>query len=160
MDSRVQIQVAEFDVASIYQEVREESAGQAGAIVTFVGLVRDRNEIAGDGAAVDTLTLEHYPGMTERSIAVILEQAQSRWPVPWIRVVHRVGELAPSEQIVLVMVGSAHREAAFAAAEFIMDYLKTDAVLWKRERTGLGQTWLKSTAQDAVRAEKWRQPGS
>ena len=71
MDSRVQIQVAEFDVASIYQEVREESAGQAGAIVTFVGLVRDRNEIAGDGAAVDTLTLEHYPGMTERSIAAI-----------------------------------------------------------------------------------------
>ena len=142
MDSRVQIQVAEFDVASIYQEVREESAGQAGAIVTFVGLVRDRNEIAGDGAAVDTLTLEHYPGMTERSIAVILEQAQSRWPVPWIRVVHRVGELTPSEQIVLVMVGSAHREAAFAAAEFIMDYLKKDAPFWKNEYYDIKNEWL------------------
>ena len=78
MNTKVQIQDAEFDVASIYQELREESAGQAGAIVTFVGLVRERNEIAGDGAAVDTLTLEHYPGMTERSIAAILEQAQSR----------------------------------------------------------------------------------
>ena len=158
MDSKVQIQSTEFDVARIYQELRDASAGQAGAIVSFVGLVRDRNEIAGDGAQVDTLTLEHYPGMTERSISGILEQAQTRWPVPWIRVVHRVGELLPNEQIVLVMVASAHRDAAFAAAEFIMDYLKTDAVLWKSERTRLGQTWLRSTAQDAARSDKWRQP--
>ena len=157
MDSKVQIQSTEFDVARIYQELRDASAGQAGAIVSFVGLVRDRNEIAGDGAQVDTLTLEHYPGMTERSISVILEQAQTRWPVPWIRVVHRVGELLPNEQIVLVMTASAHRDAAFAAAEFIMDYLKTDAVLWKSERTRLGQTWLRSTAQDAARSDKWRQ---
>lgn len=158
MDSKVQIQSTEFDVARIYQELRDASAGQAGAIVSFVGLVRDRNEIAGDGAQVDTLTLEHYPGMTERSISVILEQAQTRWPVPWIRVVHRVGELLPNEQIVLVMTASAHRDAAFAAAEFIMDYLKTDAVLWKSERTRLGQTWLRSTAQDAARSDKWRHP--
>ena len=160
MDSRVQIQSEEFDVARIYEELREQSAGQAGAIVTFVGLVRDRNAIAGDGAEVDALVLEHYPGMTERSIAGILEQAQARWSVPWMRVVHRVGELLPSEQIVLVVVASAHREAAFAAAEFVMDYLKTDAVLWKREHTRLGQTWLKSTAQDAARVDKWRESGT
>ena len=160
MDSRVQIQTEEFDVARIYGELRDQSAGQAGAIVTFVGLVRDRNTSAGDGAKVDALVLEHYPGMTERSIAAILKQAQTRWPVPWVHVVHRVGELLPSEQIVLVMAASAHREAAFAAAEFIMDYLKTDAVLWKREHTRLGQTWLKSTAQDAARADKWHEFGS
>ena len=159
MDSRVQIQTEEFDVARIYEELREQSAGQAGAIVTFVGLVRDRNAIAGDGAKVDALVLEHYPGMTERSIAAILEKAQTRWPVPWVHVVHRVGKLLPSEQIVLVMAASAHREAAFAAAEFIIDYLKTDAVLWKREHTRLGQTWLKSTAQDAARVDKWHEFG-
>ena len=160
MDSRIQIQSEEFDVARIYEELREQSAGQAGAIVTFVGLVRDRNAIAGDGAKVDALVLEHYPGMTERSIAAILEKAQTRWPVPWVHVVHRVGKLLPSEQIVLVMAASAHREAAFAAAEFIIDYLKTDAVLWKREHTRLGQTWLKSTAQDAARVDKWRESGT
>ena len=159
MNTKVQIQDAEFDVARIYQELREESAGQAGAIVTFVGLVRERNEIAGDGAAVDTLTLEHYPGMTERSIAAILEQAQSRWPVPWIRVVHRVGELTPSEQIVLVMVGSAHREAAFAAAEFIMDYLKTRAPFWKREDTPEGSRWVDARESDDSAAERWKQGG-
>jgi molybdopterin synthase catalytic subunit len=95
--------------------------------------------------------------MTEQSIAAILDEAQQRWPVPWMRVLHRVGELQPSEQIVLVMVGSAHRDAAFAAAEFIMDYLKTNAVLWKRELTREGEVWLEPTAQDAERTNNWQQ---
>ncbi len=157
MDSRVVIQQQDFSVAQIYDDMRSASGSDAGAIVTFVGLVRDRNAIAGDGSAVSTLTLEHYPGMTEKSIASIVDEAQQRWPVPWVKVVHRVGELQPSEQIVLVMVGSAHRDAAFAAAEFIMDYLKTKAVLWKRELSDAGEVWLESTAQDATRAENWQQ---
>jgi len=159
MDSRVQIQSEDFDVARIYTELRVQAAGHAGAIVTFVGLVRDHNALAGDGADVDALVLEHYPGMTERSISAILDQAQTRWPVSGLRVVHRVGELLPRDQIVLVAAASAHRAAAFAAAEFVMDYLKTDAVLWKREHTRLGRTWLKSTSQDAARVNKWHESG-
>jgi molybdopterin synthase catalytic subunit len=157
VDARVVIQSEDFNVAQIYAGLRAEAGSDAGAIVTFVGLVRDRNAIAGDGSEVSTLTLEHYPGMTEQSIAAILDEAQQRWPVPWMRVLHRVGELQPSEQIVLVMVGSAHRDAAFAAAEFIMDYLKTNAVLWKRELTREGEVWLEPTAQDAERTKNWQQ---
>jgi molybdopterin synthase catalytic subunit len=157
VDARVVIQSEDFNVAQIYAGLRAESGSDAGAIVTFVGLVRDRNAVAGDGSEVSTLTLEHYPGMTEQSIAAILDEAQQRWPVPWMRVLHRVGELQPSEQIVLVMVGSAHRDAAFAAAEFIMDYLKTKAVLWKRELTREGEVWLEPTAQDAERTKNWQQ---
>ena len=157
MDARVVIQSEDFNVAQIYAGLRADAGSDAGAIVTFVGLVRDRNAVAGDGSEVSTLTLEHYPGMTEQSIAAILDEAQQRWPVPWMRVLHRVGELQPSEQIVLVMVGSAHRDAAFAAAEFIMDYLKTNAVLWKRELTREGEVWLEPTAQDAERTKNWQQ---
>ena len=156
MDPRIRIQEEDFDVANSYAELRDEAGADAGAVVTFVGLVRDRNSLAGDGSEVNTLTLEHYPGMTESSIAAILDEAQQRWPVPWVKVVHRVGELRPKEQIVLVMVASAHRDAAFAAAEFIMDYLKTNAVLWKRELTKGGESWLTSTAQDATRTKKWQ----
>lgn len=156
MDPRVHIQQEDFNVADSYAELRDQAGADAGAIVTFVGLVRDRNSVAGDGSEVNTLTLEHYPGMTENSIVAILNDAQQRWPVPWVKVIHRVGELCPKEQIVLVMVASAHREAAFAAAEFIMDYLKTNAVLWKRELTEQGESWLKSTAQDAARTNNWQ----
>ena len=157
MSSQVVIQQHDFDVAQIYDTMRNQAGSDAGAIVTFVGLVRDRNAIAGDGSTVSTLTLEHYPGMTEKSIASIINEAQQRWPVPWVNVVHRVGEMQPSEQIVLVMVGSAHRDAAFAAAEFIMDYLKTKAVLWKRELSEAGERWLESTDQDAERSKNWQQ---
>ena len=149
----IRVQSEDFDIGDEIAIISNQKKN-IGGICSFTGLVRefDLNN------KIQTMTLEHYPGMTERSISVILEQAQTRWPVPWIRVVHRVGELLPNEQIVLVMTASAHRDAAFAAAEFIMDYLKTDAVLWKSERTRLGQTWLRSTAQDAARSDKWRHP--
>jgi molybdopterin synthase catalytic subunit len=104
---------------------------------------------------VATLTLEHYPGMTESSIDSILERAEQRWPLLEIQVIHRVGTLAPTDQIVLVAVASGHRDAAFAAAEFVMDYLKTDAVFWKKEQTEAGTHWVQSTEQDHQRAREW-----
>jgi len=112
---------------------------------------------AGSSGPVDSLTLEHYPGMTEASISRILDQAEQRWPLLASHVVHRVGEMAPGEQIVLVAVASAHRNAAFAAAEFIMDYLKTDAVFWKREVAEGNALWVQSTGEDAQRAHSWEQ---
>ena len=116
--------------------------------------MRDQNHYAGDGSEVATLTLEHYPGMTENSIDAILDKAARRWPLLEVRVVHRVGTMLPTEQIVLVAVASAHRDEAFAAAEFVMDYLKTDAVFWKKEHTQTG------TAQDHRRAQQWAQSKS
>jgi len=159
-NSEVRVQTQDFDVQAIYDELRMQHAAEVGAVALFVGLVRDRNAKAGDGSEVSTLTLEHYPGMTEQSIAGILARARKQWPLLGIRVVHRVGELAPQEQIVLVAVTSAHRDAAFAGAEYIMDYLKTDAVLWKREATAAGDTaagdqWIQSTQDDLDRAEHW-----
>ena len=126
-----------------------------GAVVTFTGLVRDMNPYAGDGSAVATLTLEHYPGMTEKSIDQILAQAVDRWPLLEVSVVHRVGTMAPTAQIVWVGVASAHRDAAFAAAEFVMDYLKTQAVFWKKEQSQRGSHWVESTVQDHQRARSW-----
>ena len=99
--------------------------------------------------------MEHYPGMTEASIDNILDRAAVRWPLLELRVIHRVGTMHPSEQIVLVAAASAHRDAAFAAAEFVMDYLKTDAVFWKKEHTRAGTHWVESTEQDQVRARQW-----
>ena len=137
-------------------------AGQVGAVVTFVGLVRDYRQSPEDVSAaepnrigVQTLTLEHYPGMTEKSIKKIVEQACERWPLLATHVIHRVGELKASEQIVMVAVASGHRGAAFAAAEFIMDYLKTDAVFWKKEQGEQGARWIESTAEDHQRQQQW-----
>ena len=152
---RVSSQEADFSTDDVYRSMRTDLGAKVGAIVSFVGLVRDHN-INGDGSEVATLTLEHYPGMTEQSIEDILAQAQTRWPLLSTHVTHRVGSMAPTEQIVLVMVASAHREAAFAAAQFIMDYLKTDAVFWKREATENSEHWVQSTTGDALRAESWR----
>ena len=145
----------DFDVAVVYEALRRQHGAAAGAIVTFVGLVRECNDVTGDDSAVSTLTLEHYPGMTERSIERILDEVEIRWPILETRVIHRVGSMAPEEQIVLVAVASAHREAAFAAAEFVMDYLKTDAVFWKKEHTQAGTHWVQSTEQDHQRAQQW-----
>ena len=149
------IEEEDFDVNAVYQSLREHHGAAAGAIVTFVGLVRDTNLVTGDASAVSTLTLEHYPGMTERSIEKILDQAEARWPLLETCVYHRVGTMAPTEQIVLVAVASGHRDAAFAAAEFVMDYLKTDAVFWKKEQTASGQHWVQSTDADHARAKEW-----
>ncbi|MEZ7818716.1 MAG: molybdopterin synthase catalytic subunit [Candidatus Azotimanducaceae bacterium] len=155
MGQQIQIQQQDFSVDAIYTAMRLEYGSDIGAIASFVGLVRDRNAVAGDGGDVQTLTLEHYPGMTEKSIQQILDHAEARWPLIATHVVHRVGTMAPSEQIVLVMVASAHRDAAFAGAQYVMDCLKTEAVFWKNEQSDLGQGWVESTNADKIRAKRW-----
>jgi molybdopterin synthase catalytic subunit len=155
MQRSVIIQTGDFDAAELVQAMRRQHGAQIGALVTFTGLVRDQNLITGDSTAVATLTLEHYPGMTERSIHKIVDEAQSRWDLLNVCVLHRVGTLAPSEQIVFVAVASAHRDTAFAAAEFVMDYLKTNAVFWKREQTEEGTHWVESAETDHQRASQW-----
>ncbi len=153
----IRVQTEDFDLAAMYAAVRTAAGADGGAVVAFTGLVRDRNAKAGDGEAVSTLTLEHYPGMTEESMARIAQQAIERWPLLAVHVVHRVGELAPTEQIVAVVVASAHRDAAFAGAEFVMDYLKTEAVFWKKETSAAGSQWIEATADDVDRSENWRE---
>ena len=151
----IAIQQEDFSHAEIYAQMRQRQFAQAGSIVSFVGLVRDRNERAGDGGEVQGLSLEHYPGMTEHSMQKIAEQAQERWPLLQINIIHRVGDLLPDDQIVMVLVASAHRSAAFAAAEYLMDFLKTEAILWKLEKSSLGTKWLRSTTEDHDRSAAW-----
>jgi molybdopterin synthase catalytic subunit len=146
----VRIQTGDFDVA---REIAALRAGDArvGAVAAFVGLVRDIN----DAAVVSTLTLEHYPGMTEKALARIVDEAKSRWNVYEALVIHRVGALKPTDQIVLVVVTGAHRGEAFAACEFIMDYLKTRAPFWKKEQTPAGERWVEARASDDDAAARW-----
>lgn len=148
----VRVQTEDFDIT---KEIAGLRAGKAkiGAIASFIGVVRDLN----DGDAVAEMTLEHYPGMTEKSIEDIITQARGRWQVMDALVIHRVGTLQPLDQIVLVVVASAHRGDAFAACEFIMDYLKTQAPFWKKEQTGTGARWVDARAADDTAAERWRQ---
>lgn len=149
--SRVRVQIEPFDAAALAREV-SGADGEAGAVVSFVGLVRDSNA----GSRVRELYLEHYPGMTEKSIDTILEEAESRWRVRDIRVVHRIGRLYPGDPIVAVVVSSAHRGDAFSACEFIMDYLKTRAPFWKKETTPEGTRWVDARDSDSDAAERWR----
>ena len=146
----VRVQNEDFDLGA---EVARLRAGdpRVGAVVTFVGTVRDLNE----GARVAELELEHYPGMTERALEEIVGQARARWPLFGALVVHRVGPMQPMEQIVLVAVSSAHRGEAFAACEFIMDYLKTEAPFWKKEQTPQGARWVDARSTDDAAREKW-----
>jgi molybdopterin synthase catalytic subunit len=146
----VRVQSEDFEIA---REIAALRAGDArvGAVAAFIGLVRDIN----DAAAVSTLTLEHYPGMTEKALSGIVDEAKSRWRIYEARVIHRVGELKPTDQIVLVIVTSAHRGDAFAACEFIMDYLKTRAPFWKKERTPAGERWVEARASDDEKAARW-----
>jgi len=150
----VRIQTDDFDAGREIAALREGNRS-IGAIASFIGVVRDLN----DGERVAEMTLEHYPGMTEKSIAGIIEQAKSRWTVFDTLVVHRVGLLKPLDQIVLVVVTGAHRGDAFAACEFIMDYLKTRAPFWKKEQTVEGERWVEARASDDVAAERWRRKG-
>ena len=150
---RVSIQTADFDLAAEVAALRAGDDG-VGAVASFVGTVRSRN----DGSAVSGMELEHYPGMTEASIAAIVAQARTRWQLGAVRVIHRVGRLAPGAQIVLVGVASAHRHDAFAACEFIMDYLKTRAPIWKKEIGATGARWVESRDSDAQAAARWREP--
>jgi molybdopterin synthase catalytic subunit len=150
----VRIQTEDFDVGEAIAAMRKGNRS-IGAVASFVGVVRDVNE----GDSVARMTLEHYPGMTEKSIEAIVSQARSRWNVIEALVVHRVGTLAPTDQIVLVVVASSHRGDAFAACEFIMDYLKTQAPFWKKEETGEGERWVDARASDDLAAERWRLKG-
>lgn len=147
----VRVQTEDFEVGA---EVARLRAGRAnvGAVVTFIGTVRDVN----DGSGVSSLTLEHYPGMTERSLEAICTEAQGRWRLDDVLVIHRYGELLPLDQIVLVVTTSAHRGDAFAACEFIMDYLKTRAPFWKKERTPQGERWVEARAADDDAAARWQ----
>ena len=149
--SEVRIQTEGFDLS---HEVAQLRAGNAkvGAIVSFVGTVRDLNE----GSQVAAMELEHYPGMTEQSIQAIIGQAKARWPIYGALVIHRVGPLLPMDQIVLVAVTSPHRGEAFQACEFIIDYLKTEAPFWKKEATPDGARWVDARNSDDQALQKWR----
>jgi len=151
----VRIQTADFDAGVEMAALRRGNAA-VGAVASFVGIVRDVNE----GDRVSEMTLEHYPGMTEKSIEAIITEARGRWDVIDAVVVHRVGNLKPTDQIVLVVVASGHRGDAFAACEFIMDYLKTQAPFWKKERTREGTRWVDARAADDAAAERWKAQGS
>ena len=149
----VEIHEHPFDPWQAVSEYRSTrlTSGKSGASAVFVGTMRDLNE----GDEVQAMVLEHYPGMTESSIDAIITEAESRWPLLVTQVIHRVGTLQPEDQIVLVIVASGHRDAAFAAAQFIMDYLKTRAVFWKKEASTRGSQWIESTEQDQERSDKW-----
>ncbi|MBP6708576.1 MAG: molybdopterin synthase catalytic subunit MoaE [Candidatus Accumulibacter sp.] len=147
----VRVQEGDFDIGAELAALRREQP-QIGALASFVGLVREVNE----GSGVAEMTLEHYPGMTEKALAAIVSEAGRRWDLIDALVIHRVGRLLPSDQIVLVAVASAHRGAAFAACEFIIDYLKTRAPFWKRELTPAGARWVDARAADDEAAERWQ----
>ncbi|MEH6824444.1 MAG: molybdopterin synthase catalytic subunit MoaE [Motiliproteus sp.] len=148
----IQVQESVFDIAEEFERLRDKH-GQVGAVVFFTGLVRD---LVAD--PLQAMVLEHYPGMTENCLATIVEQARQRWPLYHVSVVHRVGSLKPSELIVYVGVSSAHRSDAFAACEFIMDYLKKDAPFWKKECSQTQQRWVEQKQADLVAAERWTKP--
>jgi molybdopterin synthase catalytic subunit len=147
----VRVQAEPFDIAA---EIRALTAGDydIGAVVTFTGLVR---EVA-KGAAGQSMTLEHYPGMTEKALAAIEAEARARWPLSGVMVIHRVGRLEPGEDIVLVVTASRHREAAFESAAFLMDWLKTKAPFWKKEASSAGETWVEARDSDDAAAARWQ----
>jgi len=146
----IRVQQADFDLGAEVVALRASNP-KIGAIACFVGTVRDVNE--GDPVAV--LELEHYPGMTEKSLAGIVAAAKTRWPGIGVRVVHRYGRLLPTDQIVLVAVVAAHRGDAFAACEFVMDYLKSEAPFWKKERTPDGERWVDARSSDEAALARW-----
>lgn len=150
-DMAVRVQQEDFDLGAELLALRQDNP-KIGAIASFLGLVRDINE----GDSVAGMSLEHYPGMTEKALERIVEQAKSRWNIFDALVIHRVGDLKPTDQIVLVAVTGAHRGETFAACEFIMDYLKTEAPFWKREQTPSGARWVDARESDEKAAERWR----
>jgi molybdopterin synthase catalytic subunit len=151
--ARIRVQAADFDVGAEIAALRANNPA-VGAVASFIGCVRDMNE----GDDVGLMYLEHYPGMTERELERICVDAKQRWNIFDTLVIHRVGELKPLDQIVFVAVTSAHRGDAFAACEFVMDYLKTQAPFWKRERTPKGERWVDARASDDAAAARWDAP--
>ena len=144
---KVSVQRQDFDLGAEVRAISRDA--KVGAVASFIGLVRDVR-----------MTLEHYPGMTESAIGKIVEEAAGRWQVMDCTVIHRYGDLVPNEQIVLVAVASAHRADAFAACEFIMDYLKTQAPFWKKEQRAAGAAWVEARAADDEAAERWKRERS
>ena len=147
----IRIQEADFDLTTEIENLRKADL-QVGAVVSFLGTVRDMNE----GNEVKAMTLEHYPGMTEKALQEIIDQAKARWDIRNSLVIHRVGSLLPADQIVLVAVTSAHRSEAFSACEFIMDYLKTAAPFWKKEETPEGGRWVDARIADGAAMARWK----
>jgi molybdopterin synthase catalytic subunit len=147
----IRIQTADFDLSTEIAALRHANP-KVGAVVSFVGTVRDLN----DGASVAELELEHYPGMTEKALQQIVSEAGTRWDIVDALVIHRVGPLLPLDQIVLVAVAAAHRGTAFAACEYIMDYLKTEAPFWKKEQTPDGARWVDARESDQHARAKWQ----
>ena len=150
--SSVRVQTEDFDVSAEMLTLRKRNP-KIGAVASFIGVVRDLN----DGDSVSTLTLEHYPGMTEKSLEAIVQQAKERWDIYDALIVHRVGTMRPLDQIVLVIVTSAHRGESFQACEFLMDFLKTRAPFWKKEVTPEGDRWVDARSSDDVAAKRWEQ---
>lgn len=146
----VRIQTEDFDAGAEMARLRAGNP-KIGAIASFIGVVRDIN----DGDAVSELVLEHYPGMTEKALQKIVDEAKARWALYDVLVIHRVGRLLPTDQIVLVVTTSAHRGEAFSACEFLMDYLKTRAPFWKNERTPAGSRWVDARDSDDSAAARW-----
>lgn len=147
---QVAVQTEDFDVSTVLAALRADNPAM-GAVVSFVGLVRDVNE----GAPVSAMELEHYPGMTEKSLQMIADKAAQQWNLLGGVIIHRVGALQPLDQIVLVAAASAHRGEAFAACEFMMDYLKTEAPFWKKESTPEGEKWVDARDSDEHAMAKW-----
>ena len=150
MEKKIQVQEETFDLRSEYDQLRSVSL-KVGAVVTFTGTVRDLNE----DASVQVLHLEHYPGMTERELDKIIDEAAERWNIIAATVIHRVGDLYPGDEIVFVGMASQHRGDAFASCSFVMDYLKTRATFWKKEKTEEGARWLLTRDSDVTAAGAW-----
>jgi molybdopterin synthase catalytic subunit len=147
---RVVVQIADFDLGAEVAALRAGDAG-VGAVASFIGTVRDRN----DGLGVSSMELEHYPGMTERAIEAMIDEALKRFDIRGARVIHRIGLLHPQDQIMMVAVTSAHRGQAFQACEFLMDYLKTQAPFWKKEQTPDGARWVDARSSDDAAIARW-----
>lgn len=148
----VRVQAEDFDAGAEISRMRL-ARRDIGAVATFIGQVRDINE----GDEVTALTLEHYPGMTEKSLENIIAQAKQRWDIVDALIIHRIGTLQPTDQIVLVVVTSGHRGEAFAACEFMMDYLKTEAPFWKKEKSSQGDRWVEAKSSDDAARDRWAQ---
>lgn len=146
----VRVQTEDFDLSAEIKQLRQGDA-RVGSVAAFIGTVRDQNE----GAEVSKMTLEHYPGMTEKSLEEIIDQAKARWDIYDVLIIHRIGPLDIEDQIVLVAVTSAHRGEAFASCEFVMDYLKTLAPFWKKEDTENGAKWVDARLSDDEALKKW-----
>jgi molybdopterin synthase catalytic subunit len=150
---RVTVQTEDFDLGAEVAALRAHDAG-VGAVASFIGTVRDRN----DGLGVSAMELEHYPGMTESAIEAMIDEAQARFDIRGARVIHRVGLLQPLDQIMMVAVSSAHRGQAFLACEFLMDYLKTQAPFWKKEQSPEGERWVDARSSDDAAVARWGLP--